>query len=66
MYATLNTNDEQLKALNNKAVPIRIVRLPWQELGLSYTATGYGSKIPTEYQIFIGKRWYRVYTPNIQ
>lgn len=29
--------------------------------GLQYTATGYGSKIPTVYMIRFDNRWYRVY-----
>lgn len=29
---------------------------------LSYTATGYGKKIPTRYMVRIGTVWYRVYT----
>lgn len=32
-----------------------------QALGLSYTATGYGSKIPTRRMAKIDKRWYRIY-----
>ena len=30
--------------------------------GLSYTATGYGSKLPTRYKVKWGGRWYRVYS----
>ena len=33
----------------------------WQARGLSYTASGYGSKIPTEHKVKVGSRWYRVY-----
>lgn len=42
---------------------VRVMRLSWQEQGLTYTATGYGAKIPTQYQIRVGasKRWRRVY-----
>lgn len=29
--------------------------------GLSYTASGYGSKIPTRYKLKFENRWYRVY-----
>lgn len=36
--------------------------LPWQKLGLSYTATGYGAKIPTRFKIYVNNRWYRIYT----
>lgn len=39
----------------------RVSILWWQEKGLQYTATGYGSKIPTRYMILDGKRWKRVY-----
>ena len=36
--------------------------LDWQVRGLSYTATGYGKKIPTRYMIkTIDNRWRRVY-----
>ena len=31
------------------------------KLGLSYTATGYGSKIPTQYMVKYNNRWHRVY-----
>jgi hypothetical protein len=35
----------------------------WQERGLSYTATGYGNKIPTHLMVRLpgDKRWRRVY-----
>ena len=35
----------------------------WQLKGLTYTVSGYGSKIPTDYMIYVNgtKRWYRVY-----
>jgi len=36
--------------------------LPWQKMGLSYTATGYGKKIPTRYMVrTIDQKWRRVY-----
>jgi len=31
-------------------------------LGLQYTATGYGSKLPTRHMIRFDGRWYRVYS----
>lgn len=34
---------------------------PAQRLGLSYSATGYGSKIPTEYMVLHNNRIKRVY-----
>lgn len=36
--------------------------LAHHKAGLSYTTTGYGSKIPTIYMIRFESRWYRVYT----
>lgn len=33
----------------------------WHGKGLSYTATGYGRKIPTRYMVRIRNRWRRVY-----
>jgi hypothetical protein len=42
-------------------LPVRVKRLWWQEKGLSYTASGYGKKIPTSYQIQVEGRWHRIY-----
>jgi hypothetical protein len=39
----------------------RVSRLWWQDRGLSYTATGYGRRIPTQYQVKVRNRWRRVY-----
>jgi hypothetical protein len=33
----------------------------WQEAGLSFTATGYGSRIPTVYKMYYNSRWHRVF-----
>ena len=33
----------------------------WQERGLSYTVSGYGSKIPTHYKVKLNNKFYRVY-----
>ena len=35
--------------------------LTWQTMGLTYTASGYGAKIPTEWFVQVGSRKYRVY-----
>ena len=35
--------------------------LPWQKRGLSYTASGYGRKIPTTKMLKVGKRLHRIY-----
>ncbi len=40
----------------------RISELPWQKQGLSYTASGYGAKIPTHHMVrTIDQKWRRVY-----
>lgn len=33
----------------------------WQKQGLQYTASGYGSRIPTHYMVKFNGRWRRVY-----
>ena len=33
----------------------------WQERGLTYTATGYGKRIPTSYMVKHNNKWRRVY-----
>lgn len=42
-------------------VPVKEIPLWWQQRGLSYTATGYGSRIPTVYMVQWQGRWRRVY-----
>lgn len=49
-------------SINNMLCECKEVLLPWQKLGLSYTANGYGRKIPTCYKVKYGGRWYRIYT----
>ncbi len=43
-------------------VPARVSLLPWQAAGLTYTATGYGVRIPTTRMLYWRGRWRRVYT----
>jgi hypothetical protein len=42
-------------------VEVKEKSLLWQEKGLSYTSTGYGSKIPTRYMVKFNNKWRRVY-----
>lgn len=44
-----------------ESVPVESRLLPWQKAGLSYTASGYGAKIPTQYRVRWLGRWRRVY-----
>lgn len=43
------------------AFPTRERMLPWQAEGLTWTATGYGAKIPSTRQAFVAGRWRRIY-----
>jgi hypothetical protein len=65
MKAYLHTHEKRLDGtwdcLLTRAVECREKPLWWQEKGLSYTASGYGSRIPTSYQIHVNGRWRRVY-----
>lgn len=44
-----------------QSVEARESSLWWQDRGLSFTATGYGSRIPTRYMVKFNGRWRRVY-----
>lgn len=48
---------------NGVPVPTKYAPLWWQLKGLSYTASGYGRRIPTAYMIRLpgSPRWRRVY-----
>lgn len=43
----------------------KIAPMWWQEKGLSYTASGYGLRIPTIYKVKVRNRWRRVYACQI-
>lgn len=45
----------------NVGVDVKIKRTWWQDKGLSYTASGYGKRIPTEYMVKFNDKWRRVY-----
>lgn len=52
-----------LKSYNLEDLERKTDLLWWQKQGLSYTATGYGSKIPTSTMVRLpgSPRWRRVY-----
>lgn len=56
-----NGKDSYKSFKNDVTLPCKEVLLWWQKRGLMYTATGYGSKIPTRYMVQWKGRWYRVY-----
>jgi len=49
------------KRIDLDACEVKVNLLPWQKMGLSYTATGYGSKIPTSKMVRLNNRWHRIY-----
>jgi hypothetical protein len=65
MKAELKTYVDDLKYGGKKAiyqdVHIKQDLLGWQKRGLSWTASGYGAKIPTEWKIMHNRKWKRVY-----
>ena len=40
---------------------VQMCELPWQKQGLSFTASGYGNRIPTSWKVKLGGLWRRVY-----
>lgn len=44
-----------------KEVPVKDDPLPHHVAGLSFTRTGYGSRIPTRQKVFFNGKWRRVY-----
>lgn len=42
-------------------IPLIDAPLPHHIMGLQYTASGYGAKIPTRYKVRFNNRLYRVY-----
>jgi hypothetical protein len=42
-------------------VPVLEKPLAWQTAGLTYTASGYGRRIPTRHIVRIDGKWRRVY-----
>ena len=63
----MNTLTLNIKNLHPDYAPMRIeleakdAPLWWQVQGLSYTATGYGKRIPTPNMVKHGGKWRRVY-----
>lgn len=47
--------------LTTRVLDVKIDELRHHKLGLQYTSTGYGSKIPTHFKLLFAGRWRRVY-----
>lgn len=65
MFAYITTchirPDGTKDTFHTQRVPVKESPLWWQEKGLSFTASGYGSRIPTRYKVQFNGRWRRVY-----
>ena len=53
--------DGGLDSFHTFSVDAKESPLWWQERGLSYTASGYGKRIPTRYMVRLNGKWRRVY-----
>lgn len=58
---TYNDRPEDWTYLSAGEYPCRMRLLGWQRRGLTWTASGYGPKIPSSRQLFVAGRWRRVY-----
>lgn len=61
MQAFLQHGSGTSGPFQTEAVPMQIDEMEWQKAGLSYTASGYGHRIPTQYKVKWLGRWRRVY-----
>lgn len=65
MQAYLHTKTERLDgtfdSFQTNQVPVKIELMPHHVRGLSWTATGYGARIPTRYMVQVNGKWRRVY-----
>lgn len=52
---------ERILAVDGVRVTARIAPLWWQRQGRSFTASGYGRRIPTPFMVRLDGRWRRVY-----
>ena len=66
MNAYLQHGSYQNNSFRTESVECKESLLPHHIYGLSYTASGYGNKLPTRYKVKVdnglSKRWYRVYS----
>ena len=52
-----------IKLLDGSRVTVDAIERPlaWQLLGLQFSASGYGRKIPSRYMVRLNNKWRRVY-----
>lgn len=51
--------------MTTEAVEVKEAPMPHHLRGLSWTASGYGERIPTQYMVRVAGRWRRVYAFQI-
>lgn len=65
MQAYLQTKvkraDGTFDSFQTTEVPIKVKMMPHHKMGRSWTATGYGARIPTVYMVQFHGKWRRVY-----
>lgn len=65
MQAYLHTktmrSDGAFDSLLTIEVPVKIKMMPHHVMGLTWTASGYGARIPTRYMVQVNGKWRRVY-----
>lgn len=54
-------NTQPICSSYTTSVEVKVSRLWWQDKGLSFTSSGYGKRIPTEYMVKFNGKWRRVY-----
>ena len=57
----LQESNAMYELITGEKLEAKQLLLRWQKEGRSYTATGYGAKIPTSYMVRHNRRWKRVY-----
>jgi hypothetical protein len=62
-YVNGSTRDANGNYSNSFTVQVecKVSSFWWQDKGLSYTASGYGFRIPTRYMVKFNGKWRRVY-----
>jgi len=65
MIAYINSHAQRENGIKDSfltiSAPVKNEPLPWQLLGLQFTRSGYGSRIPTQYKVKYFGKWRRVY-----
>lgn len=65
MRAFLHFGSADDLPMQTVGVPCREKPLGWQSQGLQLTASGYGRRLPSPYQVLWNGRWRRVYVSQI-